>query len=96
MKLSFKDIIFWVILILALALLLWNVFGNSPTEFITIISIIFMVVLKMWSISDAQIKTDINVRNSFNKIRDEIKFIKDDVTVIKYDITLIKKKFKII
>lgn len=83
MKINIKDLLFWIFLVLALALLLWNVFGNSPTEFITIISIIFMVVLKLWSVNDQQIKTDMNIKNSFNMIRGEISLIKSDINLIK-------------
>lgn len=83
MKINIKDLFFWIFLILALALLLWNVFGDSPTEFITIISVIFMIVLKLWSVSDQQIKTDRNIKNSFNKIRGEISLIKSNMSLIK-------------
>lgn len=88
MKINIRELLFWIILIFALALLLWNVFGKSPTEFVTIISIIFMLVLKIWSISDQQIKSDINAKNSFSNIREE-------TSTIKYDIGLIKNKLKV-
>ncbi len=94
MKVNIKDIIFWLFLIVALALLLWNVFGNSPTELVTFISIIFMLVLKMWAISDQQIKSDIIVKNSFNKVKGEIDLIKKDVHLIREDIRIIRIKLK--
>ena len=56
MKIDIKEILFWIILILAIILLLWNIFGNSPSEFITMITLIFAVLLKVWSISDKQIR----------------------------------------
>ncbi len=88
MRLDIKETVFWIFLILAMILLLLNVFGNSPTEFFTIIGVIFMLVLKVWSISDSQIKSDIYVKNSFQKV-------KDDMNLIKKDLRLIKEKLKV-
>lgn len=56
MRLDIKEILFWIFLVLAISLLLWNIFGNSPSEFVTIITLIFAVIIKLWSISDRQIK----------------------------------------
>ncbi len=46
------DILFWISLITAIALLLWYIFGNSPTELAIILTFIITLMLKMWSISD--------------------------------------------
>lgn len=81
MSIDWKNILFWIFLIIAVILLIWNVFGNSPSEFIAIISTIFMLVLKIWSISDRQIKLEVGVKEGFIKIKE--------------DINLIKKKLKI-
>ena len=78
---NWKDILFWIFLIIAMVLLLWNVFGNSPSEFITLITIIFMVLLKMWAINDRQIKTETKMKEGFNKIRDDIGLIKKKLKV---------------
>ena len=50
MKINLKELFFWIFLVLSMSLLLWNVFGNSPSEFIIMAGIIFMLVLKIWSI----------------------------------------------
>ncbi len=88
MRFGLKDFLFWIFMIIAMGLLLWNVFGHSPAEFFTIIGIIFALVLKVWVLSDNQIKSDMNVKSSFQKI-------KDDVDLIKEDMGLIKKKLKV-
>lgn len=88
MKTDWKNILFWIFLIIAIILLIWNVFGSSPNEFIAIIALIFMLALKMWSISDRQIKLDIR----FNSLQFNIK---DGFNKIKTDMDLIKKKLKI-
>ncbi len=59
MKLDIKDVLFWIFLILAIILLLWNIFGNSPSEFVTTITLIFAALLKIWSISDRQIRNEV-------------------------------------
>jgi len=33
-NIDIKDILFWIFLLLGIGLLLWNVLGNSPEEFI--------------------------------------------------------------
>ena len=88
MKIEIRETLFWIFLVLALGLLLWNVFGNSHSEFLTLIGIIFMGVLKVWSISDRQIMTDMRIKEGFGKM-------KRDMGLIKEDMGLIKKKFKI-
>ena len=55
---NIKDLLFWIFLIISIVLLLWVIFGNSPTEFIAIITLIFTLLIKIWSISDRQIKLE--------------------------------------
>ena len=31
MKINVKEVLFWVVFVIALVLLIWYVFGNSPT-----------------------------------------------------------------
>jgi len=58
MKVDIRDILFWIFLILGVILLVWNVFGNSPSEFIALVAIMFTILLKVWKISDNQIKLE--------------------------------------
>jgi len=78
---NWKDILFWIFLILAVFFLLWNIFGNSPSEFITLLTIIFMLLLKVWSVSDRQIRADMRMKESFNKIGRDIELIKRGLKV---------------
>jgi len=73
---NIKDILFWVFLIFGLILLIWTVFGNSPTEFIALVALIFTGLLKTWSISDRQIKSEMklqNLENSFIRLAKDFK-----------------------
>ena len=92
---NFKEILFWVFLVISLILLIWYIFGNSPSEFFAAISIILMLTFKIWSVSDRSIKHEMqfkmienNIKGGFNKIKNDIKEIRDNII-------LIKKKLKI-
>lgn len=81
---NIKEIIFWIFLILAMVLLFWNIFGNSPSEFIALVAIILLVVMKVWSISDKQIITEFkvdainkNIKEIFNRMKSDIELIKN-------------------
>jgi len=76
MKIDIRDILFWIFLILGTVLIVWNVFGNSPTEFIGLAAIMVTVLLKVWTVSDRQIRLEMkfnNFRNSFTKLTDDFK-----------------------
>ena len=52
MRFNIKEVLFWIVFIIALVLLIWNVFGDSPTEFVTMVAILFTILLKVISVSD--------------------------------------------
>jgi len=83
MTVNIKEILFWVFLVISIVLLVWSVFGNSPSEFIALVAIILMVVLKVWSIGDKQIVTDSKVDNIDKNIKDSFNKMKDDINLIK-------------
>jgi len=63
MKFNFKEIVFWIVFIFALVLLIWNVFGNSPNEFIALVAILFMILLKMSLIGERLTKLETEFKN---------------------------------
>jgi len=83
MRADWKNILFWIFLVLSLILLIWHVFGSTPSEFITIITIIFTVLIKMWSISDRQIRLEMRFSASEEKIKDGFSKLKEDIDLIK-------------
>ena len=85
MKINIKEILFWISLIIAILLLLWFIFGNSPTEFFTILSLIFMIVLKLWSISDKQLITEMRIKSGFENMKKDIELIKNKLRVKQLD-----------
>ena len=76
MKIDIREILFWIFLILGMILLVWNVFGNSPSEFIALATIMLTMLLKIWQISDRQIRQEMkfdNLKNSFIKLSNDFK-----------------------
>ncbi len=78
-----KEVIFWIFFIISLILLIWYIFGDSPTELITIITIIFTVILKMWNISDRNIKLEMKLNSIERQARDSFNRMKEDIGLIK-------------
>jgi len=76
MKIDIKDILFWIFLALSMILLIWNVFGNSPTEFITMVAILFTILLKVTLISERVTKIETKfyyLSNSFINLAKDFK-----------------------
>jgi len=80
MKTNIKEILFWIFFILSLILLIWIILGDSPTELIFIVTIYLTMLLKMWSMSDRQIRIEENVkrlRDSFLRLANDFKDLKE-------------------
>lgn len=76
MKFSWKDILFWIILILALILVVWTVFGNSPTEFVTLVTLIVAVLFQIWRVSDRVLRLEGRfnyLAKDFHKLSEDFK-----------------------
>ncbi len=69
MKFNIKEILFWIFLAIAVILLIWYAFGNSPTEFAVMMTFIFTILLKVWTISDKQIRLEMR----FNSLAKDYK-----------------------
>jgi len=66
---NIKEILFWISLLISMSLLIWTVFGNSPTEFIALAGLIFTLMLKMWSIGDRLLRLEMR----FNALAKDFK-----------------------
>ncbi len=73
MKVDIRDVLFWIFLLLSIILVLWAIFGNSPTEFIAIITLIFTLLLKIWSISDRLIRQEMRFNALARDFKEHIK-----------------------
>lgn len=66
------NILSWIFFIIGIVLLIWYIFGNSPTELAITITFLLMLMMKMWNIRDNLKDFKHEVRFSFHKIKEEI------------------------
>lgn len=71
------DILFWILLIVGIILVIWRIFGNSPTDLSIIVTFILMLMFKMWSMSDELKEFKYHVKLSFTKVREDLSKIKE-------------------
>lgn len=79
-KRNILNILFWIALIVVIILILWRIFGNSPSDLSIIISALFAILLKMWAISDELKEFKHEVRFSFHKVKEDINQIDRGLT----------------
>lgn len=70
------NILFWILLAIGIGLLIWKIFGKSPTDLAVMMPFILMLIVKMWSISDELKEFRHNVKFSFDKIKTDISNLK--------------------
>lgn len=78
LKKQILDILFWVALAVGIIMILWKIFGDSPTDLAIITPFIAMALMKIWSNSGAikdighQVKVlSINTKSAFEKVRED-------------------------
>ena len=96
LKRKILDILFWILLIIGIILLLWYIFGNSPTELAITITFILTLLLKVWSISDNLNNFQYKTILSFHKIREDINKTKEEINNIENKVNKIESKFTVL
>lgn len=71
-KTKILDVLFWIFLIIGIIMVLWRVFGNSPTDLAVISPFIAMTLMKVWSNNNKTWELKIKMRKGFNKVRGDI------------------------
>ncbi len=66
------EILFWILLIIVIILILWRIFGNSPSDLSILLASLLTILLKMWAISDELKEFKHEVKFSFHKVREDI------------------------
>jgi len=64
------DIIFWIALVIGTIMVLWRIFGNSPTDLAVITPFVVMGLIKVWSNNNRIWELEIKMKNSFDKVRE--------------------------
>ena len=57
--------LFWILLIIGIILVIWKIFGNSPTDLQITLTFILMLLFKIWAISD-------ELKESFSKVKQDL------------------------
>ena len=66
------NIIAWIALIVGIVMVIWRVFGNSPTDLAVISPFIVFGLAKVWDIGNELKDFKHDVKFSFKKVRDDI------------------------
>jgi Mg2+/citrate symporter len=77
------NILFWIALIIGIVLILWMVFGDSPTELGVVITFMLALLFKIWSVSDETKEFKHEVKMSFVKVREDFSELKKKLKVKK-------------
>jgi len=89
------NILFWILLIIVIILILWRIFGNSPSDLSIIITALFALLLKMWTISDELNSFKHEVKFSFYKVKKDMSSIKNKIDITENkSLRLTKNKLK--
>lgn len=74
------EILTWLFLVIGIALLIWHIFGHSPSEVYVLLPFILFLITKTWGISNELKEHKINyhifketVKNSFINLKPDIK-----------------------
>lgn len=78
-----ERILFWMFTVVAIVLLLWLIFGDSPTELFVSSIVGGVIVTKMWSIREKQVKLELGTKNDFNNMKKDMDLIKQNLSLIK-------------
>ena len=80
LKRKILNIIFWIALAVGIIMVLWRIFGDSPTDLAIITPFIVMFVSKMLDMNETirevgyQVKIlSINTKSAFEKVREDFK-----------------------
>ena len=66
------NIIYWILLLIGIVLILWRVFGNSPSDIQVISPFITLGILKIWDIGNELKDFKHEVKMSFSKVREDV------------------------
>jgi hypothetical protein len=78
MKLKINDILFWILIALILAVILWKLFG-SPTDIATIIAITLFLIGSEMLIWRALFAIDKKTSLGFMKMKNDMNLLKNDI-----------------
>ena len=82
LKRQILDTIAWIALIVGIVMVLWKIFGNSPSGLEVIIPFIVLALMKIWSNNNRIWELEIKMKNSFEKVRGDTKRIENKIDLL--------------
>ena len=58
MKRDIRDVLFWIFMAITIILLLWSIFGDSPTELLSIMAVMFTILFKIGSVDKRLVRLE--------------------------------------
>ena len=62
----------WIALIVGIIMILWRIFGNSPTDLAVIVPFIIFGLAKIWEIDSGLKDFKHEIKLSFGKVREDL------------------------
>ena len=75
------NILFWIALMVGIILILWIIFGNSPTELSVVITFMLALLFKIWALSDETKEFKHEIKLSFAKVREDFNILNKKLKV---------------
>ncbi|MBU3923382.1 MAG: hypothetical protein KJ592_00535 [Nanoarchaeota archaeon] len=82
MKFDFKNLLIWISLLVGVGMVLWRVFGNSPTDLELFVPFLIFGFGKVWSIGDRVTRLEMNTKHGFEMMKRDMNLIKDKLDSI--------------
>ena len=92
-KIKLEDIVFWILIIVIVAIIVWKLFGSPSDTAILMTSVLFMIsiILTLWKkVYNIERKTEVG----FMKVRGDLNTIKIDINYMRKDINSINNKLE--
>ena len=85
-KIKILNVLFWVSLVVGIVMVLWRIFGNSPSDLQVVAPFFVMGAAKMWDVNEKQIRLEMGTRNGFDRMKQDINLMKQDINLVKENI----------
>ena len=92
LKKQILDILFWVFLIIGIIMVLWRIFGDSPTDLAVVTPFIVIAILKIWNVNNELKDFKWEIKSSFNKVKENMRNINNNINRIENKIDKLSRK----
>lgn len=72
LKQKILNTIAWIAFAIGIVMVLWRIFGNSPTDLAVISPFVVFGLAKIWYNSNTILELKINMKHGFDKVREDI------------------------